>query len=195
MKIVITGHTRGLGKSLAEEFTNHGHEVVGFSRSDGNDISLENVRAEILNELKDSDVFINNAYDPIGQTLLLEKSIDLWNTYDKFIINIGSKCTTSFFKEIKNLYVKNFITQYTDEKIKQETLIKSRLRYSFPKILNVVPGIIDTEMSEMITGNRLHPNDISKLVYQMFLLKDNLLVQELTIDAPGSNWDNIQFLI
>lgn len=195
MKIIITGHTRGLGKSLADEFKKHGHEVIGFSKSNGKDISLEDVRNEVIDHLKDCDVFINNAYDPIGQTLLLEKSINLWDSKNKFIINIGSKCTTSFFKEIKNPYVRDFITHYTKEKLKQETLIKSRLRQSLPKIMNVIPGIIDTEMSENITGKRLSPFDISKLIYQMFLLRDSILVQELTIDAPESNWDDIEFLI
>jgi short-subunit dehydrogenase len=195
MKIILTGHTKGLGKALADVFSSNGHNVLGFSRTTGHDISIENAREEILDQLQTADVFINNAYDPVGQTLLLEKSLDIWNKKDKFIINIGSKCTTAFFNEIENLYVKNFILKYTEEKLKQEQLIKSKLRFSLPRVLNVIPGIINTSMSELITGDRLQPKQIAELTYQMFSIRHAVLVQELTLDSPNSDWSTIKFLI
>jgi NAD(P)-dependent dehydrogenase (short-subunit alcohol dehydrogenase family) len=195
MKIVITGHNRGLGRSLSRVFSNEENNIVGFNKSAGCDISLDTGRQAILKELEDADVFINNAYDPVGQTKLLQAAVELWNGTNKFIINIGSKCTSSFINTVENPFVRDFIDVYTLAKQEQEQLIKSRLRGSFPRILNVIPGVIDTEMASIIQSKKLNPDDIASLIYQMFLLKDKIAVQELTIDVPDADWDQLKFLI
>lgn len=59
MKIGITGHTCGLGKSLFDYYQSLGHECIGFSRSNGYDINLK--FDDIVNEAKHCDLFINNA--------------------------------------------------------------------------------------------------------------------------------------
>jgi NADP-dependent 3-hydroxy acid dehydrogenase YdfG len=195
MKIVITGHTRGLGKSFLEVFAKNGHTVVGFSTSTGVDISNNEHRNTVLASLEDADVFINNAYDSTGQTLLLEKSIELWDKKDKFIINIGSKCTTAFFNEIKNPFVKTFIDKYSEEKLKQEQLMRTRLTQSSPRLLNISAGVINTEMAALLDSPKMNPDQIAELVYYIVSLKGSVLVQELTIDHPSSNWSDIKFLI
>jgi len=195
MKIVITGHNRGLGKSLSNVFSVDGNTTVGFNKSAGCDISLDADRQLILKELETADVFINNAYDPVGQTNLLREAIALWDGSNKFIINIGSKCTTSFINTVENPFVRNFIDVYTIAKQEQEQIIKSRLRGSFPRIMNVIPGVIDTDMASIIESKKLNPDDIASLIYQMFLLKDKVAVQELTIDVPDADWDQLKFLI
>lgn len=195
MKIVITGYNRGLGKALSNVFSVNDNIIVGFNKSAGCDISLDTDRQLILKELETADVFINNAYDPVGQSVLLREAINLWNGSSKFIINIGSKCTTSFINTVDNPFVRDFIDVYTVAKQEQEQLIKSRLRGSFPRILNVIPGVIDTEMASIIESKKLNPDDIASLIYQMFLLKDKVAVQELTIDVPDADWDQLKFLI
>ena len=195
MKIVITGHNKGLGKALSQVFESEENTIVGFSRTYNCDINDEEDRQKVLKELETADMFINNAYDPVGQTELLRGAIELWDGTNKFIINIGSKCTTSFINTVENPFVRNFIDVYTVAKQEQEQLIKSRLRGSFPKILNVIPGVIDTDMASIIESRKLNPDDIASLIYQMFLLKDKIAVQELTIDVPDADWDKLKFLI
>ena len=58
MKIAITGHKKGIGKSFAEQLSARGHEIVGISRSDG-----ENIRrtAHTASLIEPCDLFINNA--------------------------------------------------------------------------------------------------------------------------------------
>ena len=53
-KVVITGHTSGIGLDFARHFSDKGWTVVGFDRTTG----FENV----VNEVIDSDLFINNSY-------------------------------------------------------------------------------------------------------------------------------------
>ena len=38
MKIAITGHKKGIGKAFADQLSARGHEIVGISRSDGENI-------------------------------------------------------------------------------------------------------------------------------------------------------------
>jgi NADP-dependent 3-hydroxy acid dehydrogenase YdfG len=50
-------------------------------------------------------------------------------------------------------------------------------------------------MASIIESKKLNPDDIASLIYQMFLLKDKVAVQELTIDVPDADWDKLKFLI
>lgn len=73
MKIVITGHTRGLGLHIYNHFVNLGHEVIGLSKSNGYD--LETDIEKVINFVKDSncDCFFNNAYFDIAQGILIKE--------------------------------------------------------------------------------------------------------------------------
>jgi len=80
MKIVITGHTRGIGKALHNHFGG-----LGLSKSSGFDIVTDN----ILPHLDTDTCFINNAFtmvDPFAQIKLLYESIQIV----KKVICIGS---------------------------------------------------------------------------------------------------------
>lgn len=71
MKVLITGHTSGIGKSLLEHYKNKGHTVIGMSRSNGYDITKD--QDKIIKESKDADLFINNATSDMAQLELLQK--------------------------------------------------------------------------------------------------------------------------
>ena len=58
MRIVITGHTKGLGKALYEYFSPN-HSVTGYSRS--NRYDLNRFSDTVVEKSLDSDIFINNA--------------------------------------------------------------------------------------------------------------------------------------
>lgn len=88
MKYVVTGHTQGIGKSL---FNRLSPNCIGFSKSTGHDITNKSNRREIIKQSHDCDVFINNATDGLGQTLLLIDLFNEWKDTDKIIINVGSR--------------------------------------------------------------------------------------------------------
>jgi hypothetical protein len=67
MKIGITGHTRGLGLAISQHMISQDHEVIGFSRSTGYDISIEEHRNKIIDIAKTCDIFFNNAHDELAQ--------------------------------------------------------------------------------------------------------------------------------
>lgn len=83
--IAITGHTRGFGKVLFDCT-----ESIGFSRSNGYDITNKKDRARIVKEINNCDVFINNACDNYGQIDMLYDIYDAWKDTSKTIISVGS---------------------------------------------------------------------------------------------------------
>jgi hypothetical protein len=88
MKVAITGHTAGIGKELYNYFSRKNAEVIGMSRSNGYD--LETSVDSIIENAKDCDIFINNAFDSFGQTLMLLDLFYKWKDTKKTIINVGS---------------------------------------------------------------------------------------------------------
>ena len=90
MKIAITGHTSGVGKSLYDKLVGLGHTVFGYSRANGFDLSNKDQVAKLVKKIvyreninytkggfeyedDDVDVFINNAYYNWSQVDLLYK--------------------------------------------------------------------------------------------------------------------------
>lgn len=85
--IAITGHTKGFGKFLFDNLPN----TIGFSKSNGFDITLKSDRLEIIKKAQDCSVFINNAQNGFSQTEMLYDAFEQWSTDDKLVINIGSR--------------------------------------------------------------------------------------------------------
>ena len=68
-KIIITGHTKGIGKAIFDKFTEVScHKIIGMSRSNGYDIEKD--FDKIVVEATGADFFVNNAYRD-GQQLKL----------------------------------------------------------------------------------------------------------------------------
>ncbi len=66
MKVVVTGHTSGLGKTLYDRLSEK-HHTIGLSRSNGHDLSKDIASFQVEN----FDVYINNAYHAYAQVDLL----------------------------------------------------------------------------------------------------------------------------
>jgi NADP-dependent 3-hydroxy acid dehydrogenase YdfG len=68
MKIAITGHTAGIGQALAQIYSQLGHDIIGLSRREGNNI--RNI-PKIADQIEPCDMFVNNAQAGYAQTELL----------------------------------------------------------------------------------------------------------------------------
>lgn len=92
-KIVITGHTRGLGKAIYDKFTEIScREIIGMSRSNGYDLDAD--FDKIVKEATGAELFINNAYRD-GQQLKLFHALK--NKVDMMIV-MGS--VSRFYPEL-----------------------------------------------------------------------------------------------
>jgi nucleoside-diphosphate-sugar epimerase len=82
MKVVITGHTWGIGKALYENFQTYGGwEVIGLSRSNGYDIDAD--FDKVVEAASGCFLFINNAYRDKQQTKLVHA---LKNKVNKMVV-------------------------------------------------------------------------------------------------------------
>jgi hypothetical protein len=94
MKYAITGHTAGIGSTV---FNRLSPNIVGFSRTNGYDISKSADRARIIAEVADCDVFINNADDGgKSQFLMFIELFTAWKNENKKIINVGSQISENY---------------------------------------------------------------------------------------------------
>ena len=88
---IITGHTRGIGLATLNLLEESGVKTRGLSRTNGFDLYKDYEKAKNLIVESDFDIFINNAYVPEKQTMLLRAVYDGWIKKDKLIININNK--------------------------------------------------------------------------------------------------------
>jgi len=89
MKVVITGHTKNLGKAFCNHFDTPGNSIIGLSRSTGYDLETKDGFTQALtfiNQYK-PDLFINNFYYRDTQAEFMK---NLYNTVTT--ITVGSTC-------------------------------------------------------------------------------------------------------
>jgi NADP-dependent 3-hydroxy acid dehydrogenase YdfG len=91
MKVAVTGHTSGIGQGLYGYFETQGHEVHGYSRSNG--YTLPESAVKVVAKSLDCDVFVNNALPVTGQIALLKFLWPKWQHTSKTIIVVSSIAT------------------------------------------------------------------------------------------------------
>jgi len=120
MKIAITGHKKGIGQEFARQLAQKGHDIVGISRSDG-----ENIRrvAHTASLIEPCGMFINNAISFYAQTELLFEVWHRWqhSDHEHHIWNISTRvCEWTEDKQIKGLTMRQSM-EYRNQKLTLET--------------------------------------------------------------------------
>jgi NADP-dependent 3-hydroxy acid dehydrogenase YdfG len=144
MKIAITGHTAGIGQALTKEYQSGGHEIVGLSRRDGNNI--RNI-PKICDQIEPCDIFINNAQAGYAQTELLFEMAQRWQGTGKQIIVISTMMT----QEPVSLLTGLDMDHYRLQKVTLEEAVRQiRHRRLKVKITVVRPGNIATSSDKTV---------------------------------------------
>jgi NADP-dependent 3-hydroxy acid dehydrogenase YdfG len=177
MKVVVTGHTSGIGLAISNVFASNGYSVIGFSKSLGYDIASMPSRKDIVEAAYNCDVFVNNAYHQTGQLEMLKEILNAWSGQPKFLINISSQIVnydSAFPLEIQD---------YKNSKIKLNSFIREY--YGSVNVLNILPGLVHTEfyLAKQLfdTTNGIDPIDLANLIFDVFKHKNNLTIKELTV--------------
>ena len=145
MRIAITGHKKGIGKAFADQLASLGHEIVGISRSDG-----ENIRrtAHTASIIEPCDMLINNAISLYAQTELL---FEIWHRWqhseqEHLIWNISTKvCEWTEDKQINGLTLRQTM-EYRNQKMALELAhAQLRVQPSKTKMELIRPGGVNTQ--------------------------------------------------
>jgi len=114
-KVIVTGHTSGLGLHIYNHFNNkEGYTVIGLSRSNGHDIEndIEKVIQFIKNEKP--DYFFNNVYYRTTQSKFIEQLAS-----DTIVITSGSMASDVQYQPINSYANHKHIIEQTHKKIKK----------------------------------------------------------------------------
>jgi len=168
MKIAITGHTRGIGKSIYDYFLEKNNHVVGFSRSNGYDISNKDNRMEICNLSEDFDIFVNNAYNNFdnSQELMLTDRLALWQDTEKIIINVSSRWTTGDHT-------------YCHHKMSMDNVCNKHL-FSKVNLINLKPGLTDTPRVTTENGVKLKTKSVVDIIDFILSNKNEFKIHSIT---------------
>ena len=165
MKIAITGHKRGIGKEFDKQLTAAGHDIIGISRSDG-----ENIRrvAHTATIIAPCDMFINNAISMYAQTELLFEVWHKWRESENvhYIWNISTRvCEWTQDLPIDGLTMRESM-EYRNQKMSLE-LAHSQLvnQNSKIKMSLIRPGSVKTQTFS-------HPDSISAETYVQQVLRE-----------------------
>jgi len=145
MKIAITGHKKGIGKAFAEQLSARGHEIVGISRSDGENIRRTSHTAGLI---EPCDLFINNAISFYAQTELLFEVWHIWQPSKDvhYIWNISTKlCEHLHDKNINGLTMKEAM-QYRNQKMSLELAHEQLNAQDSNTVMTLIrPGSVNTQ--------------------------------------------------
>lgn len=175
MKIAITGHTRGIGKAIADMFSSQGHEIVGLSLSAGYDIKDTQ---KIIDAAGNCDVFINNAYHEFEQEKLLKTMNIHWRNTDKTIISIGST-VTDYPRIERNLDDQDW--PYRNHKRALRDSFRRLCRFPGScRLILISPGATDTDMIKHHDCVKMNPTEVAKVVQYAL---ENKFIKELMVYA------------
>lgn len=153
-RIVITGHTHGIGKCIYDRFKEVScREIVGMSRSNGYDIEKDFDR--VVEEASGAEIFINNAYRDRQQVKLFHA---LKNKVEMMVV-MGS---------VSRFYPELIPTQYVHDK--QELAEACRLESINP---NGIP-ILHLDLS-FIEGTEVPENHPTAFVSDYNTTKDDIV--------------------
>ena len=144
-KIAVIGHTKGIGKAIADLYKRKKYEIVGLSRTNGYD--LETDQEKIMEKLKDCELIVVNAYAKFGQYLLLKRIYSEFHHHYKKVVVITSTSGTPQGKDEDNYSADyNEYCWHKEHLIKYVSELQEELFNKPLSVYDVCPDVVDTDM-------------------------------------------------
>lgn len=174
MKIAITGHTKGIGRAVADLY--YTDEVVGFSRSNGYNLEDSSTINRIIDSSVACDVFVNNAYYALAQVDIFERLLAIWkHDPSKTIVNINSR----------TIYNGPNQRQYTSDKKLLRSAAVNAIRDIDRRcrIININPGYVKTDMTSDVHNKykMLSPEQLATMIKWCLDQPQGIEVGELSV--------------
>ena len=179
MKIAITGHTGGIGRAFFKILKLRGHNVVGISRREG-----ENIRRieHTANLIESCDFFINNAQSMYAQTELLYAVWGKWQgKKEKYIWNISTQMVENLFNDSPEGQDDLIMSQYRNQKLALEEASRQlRFKDAWPNISIIRPGGVATQETFDNT-NKANVDLWVKSIVDVFSHNENIIISEISV--------------
>lgn len=184
MKIAITGHTAGIGQALAQVLTARGHDIVGLSKRNGDNIRNT---PKIVEKIVPCDMFINNAQAGYAQTELLYAVWQAWQDQPgKHIWCIGTMMTQLPADQSVPGQSDMAMSQYRNQKIAlDDAIAQLRNKQYLPIITMIRPGGVATQPGQTPDWPYCDVNAWANLVVSTMVLANDqgLQCNELALGA------------
>lgn len=178
MKIAITGHTAGIGKAFAEQLSRRGHDIVGISRREGENIRRVSHTASLI---EPCDLFINNAQTGYAQTELLYEVWKRWQGKERYIWNISTIMTETPINSQPDGQNDLIMSAYRNQKLALEEASRQlKFKSAWPQISIIRPGGVATQ-EKLNNTDKANVNLWVESVIDTFSHNDNINISEISI--------------
>ena len=179
MKIAITGHTAGIGQAFTKILESRGHEIIGISRREG-----ENIRRVLHTAglIEPCDFFINNAQSIYAQTELLYAVWERWQGKEgKYIWNISTQMIEQPINDRPDGQNDLTMSQYRNQKLALEEASRQlKFKNHWPQISIIRPGGVATQ-EKFNNTNKANVNLWAKSIVDAFSHNENILISEISV--------------
>jgi len=189
MKIAITGHTAGIGKAFADRLSASGHDIIGLSKREGNNIR---VIPKITSMIEPCDFWINNAQSGYAQTELLYKVWECWRNVPGKMIWVISTTLTMIHKipTIPGISEISLAEYKNQKRALEDAFYQLKSQPGSPQMVLIRPGRIATQPGQIPDQ---HGADVVKwadavIDFYRASSEKNLLIEEISL---GFNPDQI----
>lgn len=169
MKVAITGHTSGIGLALTKVFP----DFIGFSRSNGFDISKIIDQRSIASNIEDCEVFINNAFSDWDQIDLLYRIWDRWNNNNKTIVCIGSDAADHNRAGARPYNIQKRALEHACLQLQQAKMPC--------RVILVKPGYVETPRVSHIKESKIDPSEMASFIKQLVELNGSMWIGSVTM--------------
>ena len=168
-KIAIIGHTRGIGKAIADLYESKKYKVIGLSRSNGYDIVTE--QDKILEQIEGCGLVVINAHAGKGQLDLL-KRIYGRHSFDHMKVAVITSTSGTPMGEDEELLDPEYAEYCKNKKILIEYIeqLQQELLNRPLSVYDICPDVVDTDMTKGLWEDlpKLRANEVADAVRYCF---------------------------
>ena len=201
MKVLVTGTSKGIGKSIATKFLEEGHDVIGFDILEGtiNNKNYTHYIQDICNELpdiEDIDILVNNAGIQEGEVIKvnLEGTINVTEKYINpniksivFITSTSATTGSEFPKYVASkggvlAYMKNVALRISKYKATANSISPGGVKTDLNSHILNDEKLYKAVLDETLLDKWAEPEEIADFVYFVSVINKSMTGEDIIID-------------
>ena len=201
MKVLVTGTSKGIGKSIATKFLEEGHDVIGFDiqKSSINNKNYTHYIQDICNELpdiEDIDILVNNAGIQEGDVIKvnLEGTINITEKYINpniksivFITSTSATTGSEFPKYVASkggvlAYMKNVALRISKYKATANSISPGGVKTDLNSHILNDEKLYKAVLDETLLNKWAEPEEIADFVYFVSVINKSMTGEDIIID-------------